>query len=202
MTNPDIIVIPGDIAETYGKTSKANLEEFLELLKGIRTTYGIYGVKGNHEHPGDLADKIDFYKRAGIIMLQDSIIILDDKFCIAGLKFRGNHKKRPVDSLLISGTKDLPVLLLDHAPYCLEEALRSKVDVQFSGHTHYGQIWPLNYITKAVYDVAWGYKKYGDTHLFVTCGVQDALLPGRQDFSIPVRIGSVSEIMEIGIKFK
>ncbi len=74
--------------------------------------------------------------------------------------------------------------------------------MQFSGHTHYGQIWPLNWITDAMYEMAWGYKKTGNTHLFVTRGAQDALLPGRQDFSVPVRTGSVSEIMEIDIKFK
>jgi hypothetical protein len=74
--------------------------------------------------------------------------------------------------------------------------------VQFSGHTHYGQIWPLNYFTKAAYDIAWGYKKIYSTHFFVSCGAHDAILPGRQDMSIPVRIGSVSEIMEVDIAFK
>ena len=149
----------------------------------------------------DIADKIGFYKRLGITMLKDSLIESDQKFCMIGLKYRGNNLKRPIDSLLRHKTKDLPILLLDHAPYCLEEGYRNKIDVQFSGHTHYGQIWPLNYITVAVYDIAWGYKKTDNTHVFVSCGVQDALLPGRQDFSIPVRTGSVSEIMEIDIKF-
>jgi uncharacterized protein len=93
-------------------------------------------------------------------------------------------------------------LLLDHAPYCLEEAIKNKIDVQFSGHTHYGQIWPLNFVTDAVYDIAWGHKKIDNTHIFVSCGVQDALMPGRQDFSVPVRTGSISEIMEINIEFQ
>ena len=79
---------------------------------------------------------------------------------------------------------------------------RNNIDVQLSGHTHYGQIWPLNYVTDAVYDIAWGYKKINNTHLFVSCGVQDAIMPGHQDLSIPVRTGSVSEIMEINIEFK
>jgi predicted MPP superfamily phosphohydrolase len=201
-TNPDIIFLPGDIAETYGNTTKEKLNEFLEILKGIRSEYGIYAIRGNHDYPGDMADKIDFYKRSGITMLADSLIELDNKICIVGLIYRGNHEKRPIDSLLRFKTKDLPVLLLDHAPYCLEEAHKNKIDVQFSGHTHYGQIWPLNYFTKAVYDIAWGYKKIDSTHFFVSCGVQDAILPGRQDLSIPVRIGSVSEIMEIDIIFK
>ena len=201
-TNPDIIVLPGDIAETYGNTTKEKLNEFLEILKGIKSEYGIYAVRGNHDYPGDMADKIDFYKRSGITMLADSLIELDNKICIAGLIYRGNHEKRPIDSLLRFKTKDLPVLLLDHAPYCLEEAYKNKIDVQFSGHTHYGQIWPLNYVTEALYDIAWGYKKIDSTHFFVSCGVQDAILPGRLDLSVPVRIGSVSEIMEVDIAFQ
>jgi uncharacterized protein len=198
LANPDIIVLPGDIVE--GNTDKQKLTEFIGILKDIKAKYGIYAVKGNHDFPGDMADKIGFYKQLGITMLEDSLIEIDNKFCIIGLNYRGNHEKRPIDSLLRFKTKDLPILLLDHAPYCLEEAYKNKIDVQFSGHTHYGQIWPLNYITEVVYDIAWGYKKINSTNIFVSCGVQDALLPSRQDFSVPVRIGSVSEIMEIDVK--
>ena len=201
-TNPDIIVLPGDIAETYGNTFKEKLNEFLEILKDIKSEYGIYAIRGNHDYPGDMADKIDFYKRSGIMMLGDTLVELDNKICIIGLNYRGNNEKRPVDSILKFKTKDLPVLLLDHAPYCLEEACRNNIDVQFSGHTHYGQIWPLNYFAEGLFDIAWGHKKIGSTHIFVSCGVQDAILPGRQDLSIPVRTGSVSEIMEIDIEFR
>src|SRR5450631_3102107 len=95
---------------------------------------------------GDLADKIDFYKRSGITMLPDSLIELNSKICIIGLKYRGNHEKRPTASMLKLKKQDLPVLLLDHAPYCLEDSYNNKIDAQFSGHTHNGQIWPLNYI--------------------------------------------------------
>lgn len=202
LANPDIIVLPGDIVETNGNIDKEQLNEFLEVLKDIKTNYGIYAVKGNHDYTGDMADKTGFYKRLGIKMLTDSLIEVDDKFCIIGLNYRGNNERRPLDSLLRFKTKDLPMLMLDHAPYCLEEALKNKIDVQFSGHTHYGQIWPFSYITELVYEIAWGYKQINNTHIFVSCGVQDALLPGRQDFSIPVRIGSDSEIMEVNIDFK
>ena len=201
--NPDIIFLPGDIVETYGNTSEEKLNEFIGILKDIKSVYGIYAIRGNHDLPGfNVADKIDFNRRLGITMLADSLIELDNKIYITGLKYRGNNEKRPIDSLLKSRTKDLPVILLDHAPNCLEEAYKNKIDVQLSGHTHYGQIWPLNYITDAVYNIAWGYKKIGNTNIFVSCGVQDAILPGRQDLSIPVRIGSFSEILEINIEFR
>lgn len=199
--NPEIIVLPGDIAETYGNTSKEILEEFIDILKDIKPAYGIYAVRGNHDREGGLADKMNFYNLSGIKMLSDSLAESDDKFYIIGLKYRGNNETRPVDSLLQLRKKDLPVILLDHAPYCLQDAYKNNIDIQFSGHTHHGQIWPLNYITEAVYEVSRGYKKTGSTHLFVSCGVQDALMPGWQDFSVPVRTGSASEIMLVNIAF-
>jgi len=73
--------------------------------------------------PGaSIADKIDFNKRLGITMLADSLIELDNKICIVGLKYRGDNEKRPIDSLLRFKTKDLPVILMDHAPHNIEEA--------------------------------------------------------------------------------
>jgi hypothetical protein len=195
--------LPGDIVETYGNTNETKLNEFIEILKDIKSENGIYAVRGNHDLPGrNVADKIDFNKRLGITMMSDSLIELENKVYIIGLKYRGKNENRPIDSLLKIKTKDLPVILLDHAPYCLGDADRNNIDVQLSGHTHNGQIWPLNYVTDAVYDIAWGYKKTDNTNLFVSCGVQDAIMPGYQDLSIPVRTGSVSEIMEINIEFK
>ncbi len=200
---PDIIFLPGDIVETFGNTNEVKLNEFIEILKDIKSVYGIYAVRGNHDLPGvNVADKINFNMRLGITMLADSLIELDNKICIVGLKYRGDNEKRPIDSLLRSKTKDLPVILMDHAPYNIEEAYKNNIDVQLSGHTHYGQLWPFNYITIAKYDIPWRYKKTNNTHLFVSCGVQDAIMPGNQDLSIPVRTGSVSEIMEINIEFR
>jgi uncharacterized protein len=201
LSNPDIIVLPGDVVETYRILNKKKLNEFIEILKDIKPEYGVFAIKGNHDYPGRAEDRTDFYKRLDITFLVDSLIVFQNKFCLIGLDYRGNKAKRPIDSLLRHNTYDLPVLLLDHAPYCLEEAIKNKIDVQFSGHTHNGQIWPLNYVTDAVYDIAWGHKKIDNTHIFVSCGVQDALMPGRQDFSVPVRTGSISEIMEINIEF-
>lgn len=55
-----------------------------------------------------------------------------------------------------SKTEDLPIILLGHAPYALEYAIQNNVDIQFSGHTHNGQIFPFNYVIGTLFDHTWG----------------------------------------------
>jgi uncharacterized protein len=80
---------------------------------------------------------------------------------------------------------------MDHTPFHLEEAEENGVDLQLSGHTHHAQIWPWNFITKRVYEVSWGYKKKGNTHVYVSCGAGT--------WGPPIRIGNTPEIMDIDI---
>ncbi len=63
-----------------------------------------------------------------------------------------------------------PVILLDHQPFHLSEIAKSGVDLQLSGHTHNGQMWPLNYITARIYELSYGYLKKGNTHFIVSSG--------------------------------
>jgi predicted MPP superfamily phosphohydrolase len=86
-----------------------------------------------------------------------------------------------------------PVILLDHQPFRLVETAKAGVDLQLSGHTHNGQMWPLNYITRMIYELSYGYKKIGNTQFIVSSG-----------FGIwgpRVRSGSRSEVLEINITF-
>jgi uncharacterized protein len=194
---PDILLIPGDILESFSKIKSVKKELFKSYFTKINPKYGIYLSLGNH----DFIEKAKFYKEMNMILLKDSLIEVENKFQVLGLKYRGNNEIRPIDSLL-NNSLDLPLILLDHAPYCLDKAIDNKVDIQFSGHTHNGQIWPFNYITSLIFELDWGYKKIDNTNIFVTCGVQDGLLPLRQNASIPIRTGSYSEIIEVDIKFE
>ena len=90
--------------------------------------------------------------------------------------------------------KNYPVILLDHTPFKLEDAENNGVSLQLSGHTHHGQMFPLNLITKMIYEVSWGYKKKGDTQYYVTSGAGT--------WGPPVRTGSKSEVVNIKIKFE
>jgi uncharacterized protein len=198
-TQPDLLVLPGDLIEAYDNTMKEEkLKKFQELFKEIKPRYGIYSSPGNHDNFA----MEQFYKNTNIICLPDSVTEIEDKILLIGLKYRDNHEIRLLDSLLNYNTKNLPVILLDHVPYCLDNSVKNNIDIQFSGHTHNGQLWPFNYLAEAVYDLSWGYKKIKNTHFFVTCGVQDGFLPAPQNISLPIRTGSVSEIMEVDIKFK
>jgi predicted MPP superfamily phosphohydrolase len=89
--------------------------------------------------------------------------------------------------------KDKPVILLDHQPVNLGEAEKEGVDLQLSGHTHNGQLWPLNYVTGLIYEVSYGYKRKGNTQFIVSSG-----------FGIwgpRIRLGSRSEVLLINVTF-
>jgi len=88
----------------------------------------------------------------------------------------------------------LPIILLDHQPSNLAEPQTNGVDLQFSGHTHYGQFFPNNLVTGKIFEVDWGYLKKGTLQVIVSCGFGT--------WGPPIRIGSYSEIVDILIKFE
>ena len=87
----------------------------------------------------------------------------------------------------------LPIILMDHQPFGLNEAFENKIDLQLSGHTHNGQLWPVNYIVEKIYELSWGYKINGATHYYVSCGIGG--------WGPPIRTGSQPEIVNIIIRF-
>ncbi len=89
--------------------------------------------------------------------------------------------------------EDLPVFLLDHSPYQLDAAYNNDIALQLSGHTHYGQVWPINYIMELMYELPVGYKEMNHTHFFVTSGIQG--------WGTPIRTVGESEIMVIHVEF-
>jgi predicted MPP superfamily phosphohydrolase len=82
-----------------------------------------------------------------------------------------NRKRKPLANLLNGADKSKYLIVLDHQPYHLEEPTAAGVDFQLSGHTHRGQIWPISWITDAVYEVAFGPYKKGNTRFYVSSGI-------------------------------
>ncbi|WP_276815996.1 metallophosphoesterase [Segatella maculosa] len=163
---PDAILIAGDLIDRTIKPvdEEHSAEEFRRL--GIP----IFAVLGNHDYyTGVNVDKV-FCQQAGIQLLQDSVAYFKD-IAIVGRDDRTNKRRKPLNRLMEGIDRRKYIVELDHQPYHLEEAALNGVDFQLAGHTHYGQVWPINWITKAVYEDAFGPLTKGNTRYYVSSGL-------------------------------
>ncbi len=189
--NPDIVLFAGDIIDSSDPSSKMKL--FESQMRKIISNYGVYAVDGNHElYSGRY--RFDFFENANINVLRDTVITIENSFFLVGRKDRHDKDRKTIEDLLKLTSDSLPHILLDHQPYKLYNAYNNKIDVQLSGHTHNGQLFPINLITDKIYELSWGYKKIKNTHFFVTCGAQG--------WGPQVKTASHSEILEINIDFE
>jgi len=192
--NPDLVLIAGDIIDDNIKVVKHY--DLLKNFKDMNPKYGVYSCLGNHEYIGRAYSDLDYFEKNGIHMLKDTTIKVDDKFYIVGRddiggKAFSGKKRKSLDELTRDIDFKFPVFLLDHQPYKLEKTAEFVVDLQFSGHTHNGQIWPLNYLTGLLFEEDWGYLKKKNTHFYISSGYGTAV--------IPIRVGNKPEIVNIKI---
>jgi predicted MPP superfamily phosphohydrolase len=194
--NPDVVFIPGDFVDERSETLK--LEGIGGSLSKIKAKYGVFASTGNHEFINGINSTSKFITENGVNLIRDSSQLVAGSFILAarddGSKnsFTGEPRKS-LQEIMSSVDKNYPIILLDHTPFKLEEAEGNGIDLQLSGHTHHGQMFPLNFITKMIYENSWGYKKKSSTHYYVSCGVGT--------WGPPVRIGSESEIVNLKIRF-
>ena len=188
--NPDLMLFGGDNVE--GDREDENMIAIEQVLRGVKARYGVFTVLGNHEHYAG-QDKGSFFDNAGIKVLSDTSVIIDNSFSLVGRNDSHISTRKEIGEILKSVTDSLPVILVDHRPTEIEQVSRTLVDVQLSGHTHNGQLFPINLITGKVYELSWCHKKIGNTHFFVTSWIR---LWGPS-----VRTTGKSEIMVIDINF-
>ena len=105
---------------------------------------------------------------------------------IVGRDDRNNRRRATLEELLQQCNSKKPVLQLDHQPYNLAKVDSLGVDMQISGHTHRGQVWPLSLITDYMYEQSYGYRKWNNAHIYVSSGLSL--------WGPPFRIGTHSEI--------
>lgn len=103
------------------------------------------------------------------------------------------ESRAPLKDIVAGLDASLPLLLLDHQPVRLEEARQNGIDLEVSGHTHAGQLFPLNLINQLVWELYWGYRVKGKTHYYVSCGAGT--------WGPPVRTGSRPEVVDIHLIF-
>ncbi len=197
----DAVVLCGDIVDE--RSTKAEMQKTFQILSGITAKYGIYYVYGNHDRAHysqnppfteeELKTTIEY---AGIKALKDEVVALNDEFTVIGRDDRsGTNRKSSQELLQGVDTNDF-LLLLDHQPVELEDNEAAGYDLQLSGHTHAGQMWPVGPLTTlfGMVELNYGHWKQGDFQAIVTSGIAG--------WGYPLRTGKHSEYVMIKIMGK
>ena len=176
--NADIVVFAGDIFDNEYEALD-DPEELIAVLQKIQSKHGVYACYGNH----DVEEKIlagftfggnkkkessiqmdEFLERAGIHLLQDEAVLIDDSFYLYGRPDaqrpgRGINMRKTAAELMGELDTEKPVIVIDHEPKELQELADAGVDIDLCGHTHDGQMFPANLITALMWENSYGYLK-------------------------------------------
>ena len=177
--HPDLILIGGDIIDiSVRPLLEENVAEEFHCLKAP-----VYACLGNHEYYSGEPKAQQFYREAGIHLLRDSVAKIGN-IAITGRDDRSNPHRKSIAEIIGQAERNRSLtmvsdkkkrkeftILLDHQPYHLEEAEQNGIDFQFSGHTHHGQVWPISWITDAIYEDAFGPLRKGNTQYYVSSGM-------------------------------
>jgi len=190
--HPDVVLMAGDVSD---RTVKPMIRQHMdEDLAKINAPLGVYAISGNHEYySGDPYGVQKYITKAGIIYLRDSVVQVADAFYIAGRDDRTNPHRKKIGQILAGTDPTKPIILMDHQPQHLEEAVINNVDLQISGHTHNGQFFPGNLMVKLMYEKGYGYLKKGKSHFYVSSGLGI--------WGPLYRIGTQSELVVINLKY-
>ncbi|MDR0502357.1 MAG: metallophosphoesterase [Treponema sp.] len=203
-TEPDMVCIAGDIFDG-NLDAVDDLQGVISGLKRIKAPLGVYACLGNHDIDrmslsGAGTERItEILKTAEIILLQDEVREVRENLYIAGRRDArpiGMKAQRMSPSQLCEGINGT-VIMLDHQPVSFPQNEKAGVDLLFSGHTHKGQLFPANLVTKRMFKKAgavhYGYWKGGTMQAVVTSGAGI--------WGPPLRIGTNSEVAVININF-
>ncbi|MDR1723386.1 MAG: metallophosphoesterase [Tannerella sp.] len=180
---PDIILIGGDLIDN-SIVPVIKLEMWRELNE-LQAPQGIFMALGNHDYISGIDKSIAFIReKTNICLLRDSVATLPCGLQIMGRDDR-SHKRLPAEDLQLLVDASKPLIIIDHQPVNLDEAERIGVDLQFSGHTHHGQVIPISWLTDKLFELSYGYQKRGVTHYYVSSGIAI--------WGPPFRIGTNSE---------
>lgn len=167
---PDMVLIAGDMIDN--SVSPVLAEGSHLELRRLQAPLGVYACLGNHEYLSDREACRSLLQEAGVRLLIDEAVLVDSICYVVGRDDAMNsQRKHHVADLLQGIDRTKPILLLDHQPRFLAQAAEAGVDLQVSGHTHDGQVWPINWIVRHLYEQAHGYLRKGGTHIYVSSGL-------------------------------
>ncbi|MEV0126415.1 metallophosphoesterase [Streptomyces sp. NPDC050703] len=183
-TQPDLIAVVGDLVDG----SVEDLAPAAAPLAGLRARHGAYFVTGNHEYFSGADQWVDHVRELGLRPLRNARTELPG-FDLAGVDdVAGEDEGAGPDFAAALGDRDRAraSVLLAHQPVVIHDAVEHGVDLQLSGHTHGGQLWPGNLVADLANPTLAGLERYGDTQLYVSRGAGA--------WGPPVRVGAPSDI--------
>lgn len=196
--SPDVVFLVGDVIDEGIDPAAESL--IPQALIKLQPPLGTYAVLGNHEYISRQADRLKpYFQQGGVNLLRDESVKVADAFYLVGrddrssATFNGGPRRELSGLLAENDQASLPIILLDHQPFNLQEAQAQGVDLQISGHTHLGQMFPNQFITGAMYECDWGYLRKEHLQVLVSSGYGT--------WGPPIRIGNRPEILDIYITF-
>lgn len=192
---PDVIAVTGDLVDG----SVRQLHDEVEPFAGLRARHGVYFVTGNHDHYSGARSWVARVEELGLHPLRNEHISIESNgggFDLAGVddhhgSWVGDDGGEDLDRALEGRDPERPVVLLAHDPSTWKRASRRGVDLQLSGHTHGGQIWPFGFLVRLAVPFVAGHYRRGDAQLYVSRGTGF--------WGPPMRLFAPSEITEIAL---
>ena len=173
--NPDILVVTGDFVDD--ETKKDEMVLACQTLGNAKTKYGVYFIHGNHDkgyYPKhsdyNINDLNNELIKNNVIVLEDEYVLINDEFYIIGRKDKSDKSRDSMDELTKDIDKSKYSILLDHQPNDYDNE-KGKADLVLSGHTHGGNLFPVNFIVYSSNDQTYGKKVIDDTTFIVSSGI-------------------------------
>ncbi len=199
---PDIVLITGDFVDD--STSYEDMKDACSALGGLETTYGVYFAFGNHdsgyygsEYRGyGEKELVSELNGNGVVVLRDEVLLVDERFYIIGRNDMSAVYRADMNELVSALDSDKYMIVMDHQPCDYDAEAASGVDLVLSGHTHGGQLIPINLIGELVSenDGTYGLEKRNETNFIITSGISD--------WALKFKTGCISEYVVIDVKGK
>ena len=198
--HPDLVMVVGDYVDD--STTKADMIRSCQALGELETTYGVYYVSGNHDrgyfnHRNfSYEEMVAELEKNNVHVMMDDVELVADSFYIIGRKDMSMRDRLDMEELTKSLDPDKYKIVLDHQPRDYTAQAASGVDLVLSGHTHGGQLIPINNVGVwlGVNDKTYGLETRGNTDFIVTSGISD--------WAIWFKTGAKSEYVVVNITGK
>lgn len=200
--NPDIVILGGDIVEEGTPFDK--MQEVFQVVQDIESTYGIFYIYGNHDRQPYTNNRTytnEELEQAitdnGIVILEDDFVEINEELTLVGrgdAAWGNNSKRASIEEILKTADTKKYIIVADHQPVEAEENDTAGVDLELSGHTHAGQLWPAKYFFDIRKMLRYGRYQEGDCTVIVSSGFAG--------WQYPLRTQEHCEYVVVNIKGK